>query len=106
MKTVTLSIIVAYIAHTVFADNYTRTENIVGNDFNTFFAYQNITDPTSGFVDYVTKSTAQTKELTYYTDSTFVMRADHTNIYNASTDTGRPSVRLRSTTTYTTHVAV
>lgn len=106
MKFLTLTLIVAPLAHIAFAAKYSRTAKVVGNGFNTFFTYQNITDPTGGFVDYVDKATAQTKHLSFYTNSLFVMRADHTNVYNATTSVGRPSVRLKSTKTYTTHVAV
>ncbi|KII86586.1 glycoside hydrolase family 16 protein [Plicaturopsis crispa FD-325 SS-3] len=92
-------------AGTALGATYSRSDNVVGDGFNTFFNYDNIPDPTSGRVTYVDKATAQIGNLTYASDTTFILRADDTTTL-AATDPGRNSVRLKSTKQYSTHVIV
>ncbi|KZT20534.1 glycoside hydrolase family 16 protein [Neolentinus lepideus HHB14362 ss-1] len=89
----------------VQAATYTLSDNIVGAAFNDFFQYEAIADPSHGRVNYVDQATAQRKNLTYAHDDTFILRADYTTYLSAS-GPGRDSVRLQSSKTYTTHVAV
>ncbi|KII86819.1 glycoside hydrolase family 16 protein [Plicaturopsis crispa FD-325 SS-3] len=85
--------------------SYTRSSSISGSGFYDAFAFQNITDPTSGRVTYVNETYAKSANLTYASGNTFVLRGDDTHTLSASGG-GRNSVRLRSTATYEVHVAV
>lgn len=89
----------------VLSATYSLSDNVVGSGFNSFFSYQAISDPTHGRVNYVDKGTAQSKNLTYASGNTFILRADHTTTLSAS-GPGRDSVRLQSNKQYSTHVAV
>jgi hypothetical protein len=82
---------------TVNARNFTLKKEIRGNDFFTDFYWWDYTDPTHGFVDYVSKSTAQASNLSYVNDrGNFVMQVDNTSIIPADSQTGRRSVRIHS----------
>lgn len=89
----------------VFAASYTLSDNFVGSGFLSGFTHEAIADPTNGRVTYVDQATALADNLTFASDSSFVMRADDTTTLSAS-DPGRNSVRIKSVNTYTTHVAV
>lgn len=55
--------------------------------------------------EYVSQATALAENLTYATDTSFVMRADSSTTLNA-TGPGRKSNRIKSNAQYNTHVAV
>ncbi|KAJ7264260.1 endo-beta-glucanase [Mycena rebaudengoi] len=85
---------------------YRRTEHIVGRDFYDAFNFEAIPDPTHGRVNYVNKTQAIIHNLTFASEHTFVLRADHKVVINDTSTTGRNSVRIRTNKGYTTHVAV
>ncbi|KAF7320866.1 Glycoside hydrolase family 16 protein [Mycena chlorophos] len=88
------------------AGTYSRSQNIVGKGFYDAFNFEAIPDPTAGRVDYVDKATAMANNLTYASDDTFILRADHKTVISDSSSVGRKSVRIRSNKAYTTHVAI
>ena len=51
------------------------------------------------------QATALSKNLTYASGDTLILRADHTTTLTPS-GPGRASVRIKSVKTYTTHVSV
>lgn len=55
--------------------------------------------------NYVDQQTALAQNLTFATDTSFIMRADSFNTLNPA-GPGRNSVRVRSNNAYTTHVSV
>ncbi len=57
------------------------------------------------FSQYVDQATAIAQNLTFASDTSFVMRADDTTVLAAS-DAGRKSVRIKSNAAYSTHVSV
>ncbi|RAL15832.1 glycoside hydrolase family 16 protein [Aspergillus homomorphus CBS 101889] len=79
--------------------NYELADTYSGTSFFDRFDYYSGQDPTDGFVQYVNRSTAQSLNLTYATESSVVLRVD-TSDRNATH--GRRSVRLESTTSYDT----
>ncbi|KAL5488346.1 hypothetical protein ACEPAI_6454 [Sanghuangporus weigelae] len=87
------------------AATYSLSDNFVGDGFLSGFEHQAIADPTNGRVTYVDQATALAGNLTFASSDSFVIRADDTTVLAAS-DPGRNSVRIRSLTTYTTHVIV
>lgn len=62
-----------------------------------FFSCQS-SDPTNGFVDYVNENTAESAGLIYASGDATYIGVDHQNVASSS---GRQSVRLTSTATYT-----
>ncbi|KAI0726241.1 putative beta-glucanase from glycoside hydrolase family GH16, partial [Fomitopsis betulina] len=89
----------------VLAGPYTISQSNIGSDFFTNFQWEAIDDPTNGRVEYVSQATALAENLTYATDTSFVMRADSSTTLNA-TGPGRKSNRIKSNAQYNTHVAV
>ncbi|KAF8970935.1 glycoside hydrolase family 16 protein [Flammula alnicola] len=87
------------------ATTYSLTDNIVGSAFYSFFEWENIADPTNGRVNYVDQSTSQSQNLTFASSDTFILRTDFTTVLNPN-GAGRNSVRIKSTKTYTSHVAI
>ena len=57
------------------------------------------------FRNYVDQSTALAKNLTYASDDTLILRADHTTVLRPG-GPGRDSVRIQSKKTYRHHVVV
>ncbi|KAJ7178224.1 family 16 glycosyl hydrolase [Mycena filopes] len=94
-----------FAASSVHGATYQMLDNIVGNGFYDHFNFEAIPDPTSGRVNYVNEATARSANLTFATDKTFILRADHTTVLDPA-GAGRNSVRLNSKSRYTTHVAV
>ena len=92
------------VRHTLAA-TYDIEDSYVGSGFLGGFVHEAISDPTHGRVKYVDQTTALAKNLTFASDSTFIIRADSTTTLSAS-GPGRNSVRVRSRKTYTTHVAM
>ncbi|KAJ8520274.1 hypothetical protein ONZ45_g2850 [Pleurotus djamor] len=107
MKSTLLSglISLALLASPALCATYGLTDNIVGSAFLNTFNFQAIADPTHGRVNYVDANTARSKNLTFASGDTFILRADHTTVLNPN-GAGRDSVRIRSNKLYTTHVAV
>lgn len=93
------------LAGSALGATYSLTDTVVGSDFNSFFAYEAIADPTNGRVDYVDQATAEANGITSFTDDSFILKADDTTVLAAS-DPGRMSARLQSNNQYSTHVAV
>ncbi|KAF6746910.1 glycoside hydrolase family 16 protein [Ephemerocybe angulata] len=89
----------------VLAGPYTLSDNIVGPAFFDAFEWQAIGDPTHGRVQYVDQATSRSRNLTYASSNSFVLRADSTTTLSPS-GPGRQSVRIRTKKTYQTHVAV
>ncbi|TFK50003.1 endo-1,3(4)-beta-glucanase-like protein [Heliocybe sulcata] len=98
-------ILPVHLVASVYAATYSLSDNWVGSGFLNGFTFETIADPTDGRVTYVDQATAVSKNLTYTSSDTFIMRADDTTVL-ASSDPGRDSVRIKSDNTYTTHVAV
>ncbi|GLB34452.1 putative glycoside hydrolase family 16 protein [Lyophyllum shimeji] len=96
---------VLFLAGPALAASYQLSDSIVGRAFYDAFDFQAIDDPTHGRVNYVDRSTAQNRNLTYAAGDTFIMRADFTKTLDPD-GPGRDSVRIRSKNVYTTHVAV
>ncbi|KAF7366964.1 putative glycosidase C21B10.07 [Mycena sanguinolenta] len=92
-------------ASTVFGATYHNAEHIAGAGFYNSFNFEAIADPTHGRVNYVDQNTAMSTNLTFSSDNTFVLRADHQSVVPAGS-AGRNSVRIASKNAYTTHVAV
>ncbi|KAJ7612387.1 glycoside hydrolase family 16 protein, partial [Mycena polygramma] len=92
-------------ATSAFSAIYQMSENIVGAGFYNSFNFEAIPDPTAGRVNYVDQATAVAANLTFNSNNTFVLRADHSTVLDPS-GAGRNSVRLRSKNAYSTHVAV
>ncbi|KAF8869779.1 glycoside hydrolase family 16 protein [Infundibulicybe gibba] len=92
------------LATSALGASYSLTDSIVGSEFYTKFYFQDFDDPTNGRVNYVNGETAKSKNLTFASSDSFIMRADSTKV--VSSGRGRDSVRIKSHATYTTHVAV
>lgn len=100
-----LPLLVLSVSTFVNAATYGLSENFVGSSFYSNFAFQAISDPTNGRVNYVDQSTAQSKNLSFASGNTFIMRADDTTVLSAS-GPGRNSVRIQSNQQWSTHVLV
>ncbi|KAI0315874.1 endo-beta-glucanase [Amylostereum chailletii] len=89
----------------VIAAKYTLSDNYQGSSFLNEWDFEAIADPTHGYVNYVSKSTAQSKGLVSVSGSNFTLRADDTSVPSSSAS-GRDSVRIQSQKSYNTHVTV
>ncbi|KAG2079230.1 glycoside hydrolase family 16 protein [Suillus decipiens] len=78
---------------------YTLIVSHVGYDFLGNFSWETADDPTNGRVNYVDKATALKDNLTFVSDSKFIMRADDTKKV-AKSARGRDSVRIQSLDAY------
>ncbi|KAG0693396.1 glycoside hydrolase family 16 protein [Suillus ampliporus] len=78
---------------------YTLNVSHVGYNFLDNFSWETMDDPTHGRVNYVDLATALGDNLTFVSDSKFVMRADDTRQVE-NTTRGRDSVRIRSLAAY------
>ncbi|KZV83786.1 hypothetical protein EXIGLDRAFT_754210 [Exidia glandulosa HHB12029] len=85
---------------------YTLADNWVGNNWYDGWDFYSDDDPTNGFVQFVGMDDAKSKNLTYTSDNTFIMRADSTSTLDPSSGTGRQSIRISSKSKYTKHAAV
>ncbi|KAJ5485690.1 hypothetical protein N7539_005678 [Penicillium diatomitis] len=79
--------------------NYRLRDTYQGISFFDGFRYFSDTDPTNGFVVYVTRDVAQDQNLTYASDHSAVLRVDTTTPRALA---GRKSVRVESIATYST----
>ncbi|KAI1613799.1 endo-1,3(4)-beta-glucanase [Exophiala viscosa] len=77
---------------------YVLEDDYSGDSFFSMFDFFTGTDPTNGYVNYVDQSTAQSDGLISTNGSAIYMGVDHTNVASGS---GRSSVRLTSTKSYT-----
>ncbi|KZT66401.1 glycoside hydrolase family 16 protein [Daedalea quercina L-15889] len=84
---------------------YVLADKYVGNDFFNHWAWESIDDPTHGRVNYVSKSSAHRANLSFASETKFVMRADHTARV-APAARGRDSVRIHSNKAYGDSVAI
>ncbi|KAF8757092.1 glycoside hydrolase family 16 protein [Rhizoctonia solani] len=80
-------------------------EEIIGNKFYDVFNFQTFNDPTHGRVNYVDQGYAKTNNLTYASESKFVMRADAVN-NSKSHPRGRDSIRVASKQHYEDSVLI
>jgi beta-glucanase (GH16 family) len=80
---------------------YTLETSYSGNNFFNNFDFFTDADPTHGFVQYLDQADAETQGLiSVSNDGSVIIGVDSTNIYNASTSVGRPSVRITSQEIY------
>ncbi|KAK0202504.1 endo-beta-glucanase [Desarmillaria ectypa] len=91
--------LVSSLVSPVFGASYQQTDSFVGSQFYSGFSHQAIYDPTNGRVNYVDVSTSKSRNLTYASGDTFILRADDTTVLNAN-GPGRNSVRLMSNKQY------
>ncbi|KAG9007505.1 hypothetical protein FRB90_009376, partial [Tulasnella sp. 427] len=87
---------------------YSITDSYVGPSFLTGFDHQTFGtagDPTHGRVNYTDQAFAISKNLTFTSSNTLILRADATTVLQ-STDPGRNSVRIQSKKQYGTSVTV
>ncbi|EEB09148.1 glycosyl hydrolase family 16 [Schizosaccharomyces japonicus yFS275] len=75
---------------------YTLVRNYSGTNFFDGFEFQNITDPTHGFVDYLPRNVSQSLGLLSANSTNVIIRSDSTHNVTA----GRPSVRIQSNDYY------
>ncbi|KAJ7832884.1 glycoside hydrolase family 16 protein, partial [Mycena olivaceomarginata] len=104
-STIRSTLALSWALSSVLGATYHNAEHIVGAGFYDSFNFEAIADPTSGRVNYVNEATARSANLTFNTDDTFILRADHTTVLDPA-GAGRDSVRIASKNAYTTHVAV
>ncbi|KAK0466920.1 endo-beta-glucanase [Desarmillaria tabescens] len=97
--------LVSSLVSPVFGATYQQTDSFVGSQFYSGFSNQAISDPTNGRVNYVDVSTSKSRNLTYASDNTFILRADDTTVLSAS-GPGRNSVRLMSNKQYGTNTVM
>ncbi|GJE92266.1 glycoside hydrolase family 16 protein [Phanerochaete sordida] len=103
--TLTSFVVLASCLSRALGATYALTDNYVGSTFLSTWVHEAIADPTHGRVNYVDQATAVSKNLTFASGDTLILRADDTTVLSAS-GPGRDSVRIRSVKTYTTHVAI
>ncbi|KAF9476964.1 2 beta-glucanase [Pholiota conissans] len=84
---------------------YSQTDSHTGTGFLKSFTVQAMSDPTHGRVNYVDAATAASKNLTFASGNTFILRSDHTTVLKSS-GPGRNSVRMQSNKQFTTSVMV
>lgn len=77
---------------------YSIQDDYSGNNFFSLFTFDTENDPTSGYVNYVDRSTAQANNLTSVNDGVVTISSDSTSVASGR---GRNSVRLTSTKQYT-----
>ncbi|KAF8679935.1 glycoside hydrolase family 16 protein [Rhizoctonia solani] len=100
-----LSLATLAAASVVRAATYSVTDTFIGSSFLSGFTHEAIADPTHGRVNYVDQSTAVSRNLTFASGNTFIMRADSTTTLNPS-GPGRNSVRIQSRKQWSTHVEI
>lgn len=87
------------------AAQFVLADQFVGYNFFEGWTWETINDPTNGRVNYTDQAFARAQNLSYATPTTFVMRADDTNVVPASAR-GRNSVRILSNKAYGDSVAI
>jgi hypothetical protein len=76
---------------------YTLVSTFDATNFFDEFSFFTGTDPTNGFVDYVSQSTADSSDLVYYQSNQVYLGVDYTT---SNPTGGRASVRLSSNQAY------
>ncbi|KAI0638992.1 2 beta-glucan [Trametes polyzona] len=104
-STAALFLTSAALVSSALGATYKMKDSFVGQGFLSGFSHQAIPDPTHGRVNYVDQQTALSKNLTFATDNSFIMRADSFSKLDPA-GPGRDSVRIQSNAQYTTHVSV
>ncbi|KAF9558460.1 glycoside hydrolase family 16 protein [Agrocybe pediades] len=89
----------------LLARAYSLTDNVVGSDFYNVFDWETMADPSNGRVQFLDQQTSKSRNLTYATSDTFILRADFQTVLDPR-GPGRDSFRIKSKKSYTTHVAV
>ncbi|KAF7980782.1 hypothetical protein HWV62_36845 [Athelia sp. TMB] len=102
---VALSLTLALALVPVTRAHYHIADTFIGHDFINGFDWETFDDPTHGRVNYVDQPTALSTNLSFASSDSFVMRADATQIVNA-TSRGRDSVRITSHAAYNDSVIV
>ncbi|CAE7052049.1 unnamed protein product, partial [Rhizoctonia solani] len=85
--------------------SFERQQEITGSGFYDAFNFETFNDPTHGRVNYVDQNYSQEKNLTFASDSKFVMRADSLNVVKPGSR-GRDSIRISSKQLYEDSVVV
>ncbi|KAH8107981.1 concanavalin A-like lectin/glucanase domain-containing protein [Cristinia sonorae] len=85
--------------------HFTIKDSYVGHSFFDAWNWESLDDPTHGRVNYVDQGFAIAQNLSYATDSKFVMRADDFNTVGQG-DRGRNSVRISSKNAYDESIIV
>ncbi|PWY87009.1 hypothetical protein BO70DRAFT_378613 [Aspergillus heteromorphus CBS 117.55] len=99
MRSTTLSLLSALgLTAQLSAATYSLEEDYATSNFFEKFTFYTEADPTAGFVDYVSESTAKTDGLISENSSSVYMGVDYTNVASSS---GRKSVRITSNSAYT-----
>ena len=75
------------------AKSYTLVSTFDSTNFFDEFSFFTGTDPTNGFVDYVSQSAADSSDLVYYQNNQVYLGVDYTT---SNPTRGRASVRLSS----------
>ncbi|KAI0292598.1 2 beta-glucanase [Multifurca ochricompacta] len=88
-----------------FVAAWSLTDTFQGSGFLNDFSFFTGTDPTSGRVVYVSKSTAQNKGLAYVQNGNFIARVDNTTTLSSS-GAGRNSIRISSNKQWGQHVSI
>ncbi|CCA75236.1 related to endo-1,3(4)-beta-glucanase [Serendipita indica DSM 11827] len=83
----------------VQATFYHLTDKWVGQDFLDAFAWENITDPTRGRVNYITQADSLAMNLTYAHGDRFIIRPDSVSVLDPN-GPGRASNRIISKKTF------
>ncbi|KDN39989.1 hypothetical protein RSAG8_08438, partial [Rhizoctonia solani AG-8 WAC10335] len=86
-------------------DSFQLQEEIIGKQFYDAFNFDTFNDPTHGRVNFVDQGYAESNNLTYASDSKFVMRADSINLVKPGSR-GRDSIRISSKKYYEDSVLV
>jgi len=84
---------------------YALADKYVGNDFFNHWMWESLDDPTHGRVNYIDKWSARRTNLSFASDTKFVMRADHTNRVQPNAR-GRDSIRIHSNKAYGDSVTI
>ncbi|KAG9315694.1 glycoside hydrolase family 16 protein [Chiua virens] len=99
------TVIVLSVRRVLAGKTYSKSVDITGAAFYDEFSFFSSADPTHGRVTYVDRQTAQEFNITYATDHSFVLGADH-KTYLVPSDPGRRSARIISNRQLSTFVAV
>ncbi|KAK8181163.1 concanavalin A-like lectin/glucanase domain-containing protein [Phyllosticta citribraziliensis] len=100
----TTLIVASALAAVAKAGSWLVQHDYAHHNFFDMFDFYDGADPTNGFVDYVDSATANTSALTEITPQNQIyIGVDHTSTI---TSTGRPSVRLNSTASYSSGLVI
>ncbi|KAI0072658.1 hypothetical protein K474DRAFT_1667552 [Panus rudis PR-1116 ss-1] len=91
----------------VASATFVLKDTYIGEDFFNRWRWETFDDPTHGRVNYVNRDMAVAKNLSYATDSKFIMRADDLNVVTPGPNVrGRDSVRISSYDAYDESVTI